>query len=73
MKKNNIERKATDPALLNMVTPMGISFRRTKFMFGDCYSRIYAVTKYPPTTRMGWFSSVANLPSTIVSQTYIPY
>ena len=72
MKKQKVEKRSTDHALLNMVTPIGITFKRTKFMIGECYSRIYAVTKYPPTTRMGWFASVANLPSTIISQTFIP-
>jgi len=72
MKKQKVEKRSTDHALLNMVTPIGITFKRTKFMIGECYSRIYAVTKYPPTTTMGWFASVANLPSTIISQTFIP-
>jgi len=73
MKKNRkVQRQSTDNALLNMVTPMGLSFKRRKFIIGDCYSRIYAVTKYPPSTKYGWFSGIANMRSTIVSQTFIP-
>jgi hypothetical protein len=72
MKKTKQNQNAVNPALLNIVTPMGLDFKRTSLNIGEFTCKIFGVTKYPPTVETGWLSKVSNTPGTIISQTFIP-
>ena len=72
MKKTKQNQNAVNPALLNIVTPMGMEFKRTSLNIGEFTGKIFGVTKYPTTVETGWLSKVSNTPGTIISQTFIP-
>ncbi len=72
MKRIKQNQNPVNPALLNIVTPMGLEFKRTQINIGEFTSKIYGVIKYPPTVDGGWLSKVSNTPGTIISQTFIP-
>ena len=59
--------------LLNAITPYGgIEFTRNKFMLGECFARVYVITKYPPMLKIGWASKLSNLPDVIYYQQFEP-
>ncbi len=72
MKKTKQNQNAVNPALLNIVTPMGLEFKRTSLNIGEFTGKIFGVAKYPPTVETGWLSKVSNTPGTIISQTFMP-
>lgn len=50
MKKNKQNQNPVNPALLNIVTPMGLEFKRAQLNIDEFTSKIYGVIKYPPTS-----------------------
>ena len=72
MKKTKQNQNAVNPSLLNIVTPMGMDFKRTQLTIGEFIGKIFGVTKYPPTVEIGWLSKVSNTPGTVISQTFMP-
>lgn len=72
MRKIKQNQNPVNPALLNIVTPMGLEFKRTGVNIGEFIGKIYGVIKYPPTVNVGWLSKVSNTAGTIISQTFIP-
>ncbi len=72
MKRVKQNQNPVNPALLNIVTPMGLEFKRTGLDIGEFTGKIYGVIKYPPTVEMGWLSKVNNIAGTIISQTFLP-
>ena len=72
MKKQSSEHYSVNPALLNIVTPIGLSFKRAKLFIGEFVGRIYGVIKYPPVAGVGWLSKISNMAGTIISQTFFP-
>ncbi len=72
MRKQRKQQQVLNKGLLNIVTPIGIEFKRTKLYVGECNAKIYGVNKYPPTVDVGWLSKVSNLAGTIISQAFQP-
>ena len=58
--------------LLNMISPSGIEFEKTKIQLGDVALKGLGIIKYPNSINYGWLSEVCNIPSTITSITYTP-
>lgn len=59
-------------ALLNMITPIGLKFKKNTLDIGESTSRAYGVIKYPENPEYGWLSKLTNIPSTIVSIGFTP-
>jgi Cdc6-like AAA superfamily ATPase len=59
-------------ALANVLTPVGIQFRRNDFHLGENLCRIYAIITYPEKPRVGWLAPLTNIPGTIVSIGFSP-
>jgi hypothetical protein len=72
MKRSKQEQVGFNRAILNIITPMGLEFKRTSLYVGECMAKIYGVIKYPPKVGVGWLSKVSNMAGTIISQTFIP-
>ena len=70
MKTNPLH--AINPALINIVTPMGLEFQRTQLTIGEFTAKVYGVSKYPPSVEMGWLSKVSHMPGTVISQLFVP-
>ena len=67
-KKEKIqEQKEKNNALLNVITPMGISFTKNGLSIGENYGKIYGIIRYPQKVEMEWLSKITNIPSSIVS------
>jgi len=72
LKKQKKQQQILNKGLLNIVTPIGLVFKRTRLEVGECNAKIYGVNKYPPTVNVGWLSKVSNMAGTIISQTFMP-
>ncbi len=72
MRKSKQNQNTRNPALLNIVTPMGMEFKRTSLNIGEFIGKILGVTKYPPIVETGWLAKVSNTPGTVISQTFMP-
>lgn len=59
-------------AILNIITPMGLEFKRNSMYAGENIGKLYGIIKYPPEVNIGWLSKINNMPSTIVCQTFTP-
>ncbi|MBU5676829.1 DUF87 domain-containing protein [Alkaliphilus sp. MSJ-5] len=59
-------------SLLNIITPVGLKFRKNTFDIGESTSRAYGFIKYPQSPDYGWLSQITNIPSTIVSIDFSP-
>lgn len=59
-------------ALLNMITPIGLKFKKNTLDIGESAARAYGVIKYPENPEYGWLSRLTNIPSTIVSIGFTP-
>ncbi len=70
-------RRDTQPtevneAILNVITPIGLEFKRNALYAGDNIAKMYGIIKYPPEVGIGWLSKINNMPSTVVCQTFTP-
>ncbi len=59
-------------ALLNMITPIGLKFKKNTLDIGESTARAYGVIKYPENPEYGWLSKLTNIPSSIVSIGFTP-
>lgn len=67
--KNNI---LLNPALLNIISPIGLELKRNSLIIGENTCKIYGVVKYPQKVEYGWLSKITNIPGTIVSISFKP-
>lgn len=72
MAKQAAEHIPVNGPLLNVITPMGLTFKRNEAVVGENLARAYGVIRYPPSTDIGWLSKVSNIPGTIMSTTFEP-
>lgn len=54
-------------ALLNVITPMGLEFRRNSLVIGENTGKVYGIIRYPQKVDYGWLSKITNIPSTVVT------
>lgn len=59
-------------ALLNMITPIGLKFKKNTLDIGESTARAYGVIRYPQNPDYGWLSKLTNIPSTVVSINFTP-
>ena len=59
-------------ALLNVITPMGLSFAKNSMSIGENYGKIYGIIRYPQKVELEWLSKITNIPSSIVSIGFQP-
>ena len=72
MRKAAAESISTNPALLNVITPMGLEFRRGELTIGENTGKVYGVIKYPAKVDTEWLSKITNIPSTVVNISFRP-
>ena len=65
--RKNAESLPVNEALLNVITPMGLTFHRNNLVIGENLAKVYGVVRYPPKVDYGWLSKITNIPSTLVS------
>lgn len=70
-KKQGAKRKV-DNALLNVITPFGMSFEKNKLSIGEVEGAVYGITRFAPTVPMGWLGKITNLPRSVVSIGFTP-
>ncbi len=66
------EASPINNALLNMITPIGLKFKKNTLDIGESTARAYGVIRYPQNAEYGWLSKLTNIPSTIVSIGFTP-
>lgn len=71
-KKQDTLPVEANEAILNIITPMGLEFKRNCMYAGENIGKLYGIIKYPPEVNIGWLSKINNMPSTIVCQTFTP-
>ena len=71
-KKYDTLPQEANEAILNIITPMGLEFKRNSMYAGENIGKLYGIIKYPPEVNIGWLSKINNMPSTIVCQTFTP-
>lgn len=71
-KKTDTLPVEANEAILNIITPMGLEFKRNCMYAGENIGKLYGIIKYPPEVNIGWLSKINNMPSTIVCQTFTP-
>ena len=59
-------------ALINIITPIGIEFKRNSLIIGENTGRVYGIIKFPQKVDYGWLAKITNIPGTIVGITFIP-
>ncbi len=72
VKKNTNTENLLNNALLNIITPMGLEFKRNSLVVGENTGKVYGIVKYPQKVDYGWLSKITNIPSTIVSVSFTP-
>lgn len=72
VKKNTNTENLLNNALLNIITPMGLEFKRNSIVVGENTGKVYGIVKYPQKVDYGWLSKITNIPSTIVSVSFTP-
>ena len=72
MRKKNVERIIENPALLNVITPLGLEFQKNQLSIGENTGKIYGVIRYPQTVEIEWLSQITNIPGTMVSIGFNP-
>ncbi|BCN29544.1 VirB4 family type IV secretion system protein [Anaeromicropila herbilytica] len=70
MKKK--ESTGINNALLNVISPIGLEFKKNSLVLGENLGKIFGITKYPSDIDYGWLSKITNIPSTIASITFTP-
>lgn len=59
-------------SLLNIISPIGLEFKRNELAIGENMGKTYGMIRYPQNPNYGWLSRITNIPSTICSITYRP-
>jgi hypothetical protein len=70
--KENDKRNRINNALLNVISPIGLDFKRNEMVLGENRGKIYGVIKYPNEPNYGWLTRITNIPGTICSINYKP-
>lgn len=71
-KKEKTNESNINSALLNMISPIGIEFKRNEMTLGENRAKVYGAIKYPQNPDYGWLSKITNIPSTICAINYKP-
>lgn len=71
-KKHITQPTEPNEAILNVITPMGLEFKRNSMYAGENIAKLYGIIKYPTEVGVGWLSKINNMPGTIVCQTFTP-
>lgn len=58
--------------LLNMITPTGLSFKKTSHMVGENYAKCITVSKYPNNPEYGWLAKIIQIEGTTASIEFHP-
>ena len=67
-----VEQAPVNSALLNVVTPMGLSFEKNRLSIGENIGKAYGIIRYPQKVDVEWLSKLTNIPSTLVSIGFKP-
>ncbi|MBF4695100.1 VirB4 family type IV secretion system protein [Fusibacter ferrireducens] len=70
--KNYSYQEKVNNDLLNIITPIGLEFKRNSLIIGENTGRVYGIIKYPQKVDYGWLAKITNIPGTIVGITFIP-
>ena len=65
-----VEQAPVNHALLNVVTPMGLSFEKNRLSIGENIGKAYGIIRYPQKVDVEWLSKLTNIPGTLVSVSY---
>ncbi len=71
-RKKNREPIETNNPLLNIITPIGLSFARNTMTIGENIGKAIGIIKYPPSPEYGWLSRITNIQSSAVGITFRP-
>ncbi len=66
------EQAPVNNALLNVVTPMGLSFEKNRLSIGENIGKAYGIIRYPQKVDVEWLSKLTNIPGTLVSIGFKP-
>ncbi|MGL6293526.1 VirB4 family type IV secretion system protein [Eubacterium aggregans] len=58
--------------LVNMITTMGLEFKRNEFIVGENLGRVYGVTQYPKRSDHSWLSKPMNIHGTVAAIKFQP-
>lgn len=53
--------------ILDLISPTGIEFNKSKFLFGEHYAKVFVATRFPQTVGISWLSKLANLEGVVTS------
>ena len=56
--------------ILNIISPPGIDYDDTHANLGECYGKIYTISKYPKSADYGWLAPLCNLEGTSTQVEY---
>lgn len=70
--KGKGEENLINASLLNIISPLGLEFKRNSLAIGENFGKCYGIIKYPQNPAYGWLSKITNIPSTICSIAYRP-
>lgn len=70
--KKDTKPTEVNEAILNVITPLGLEFKRNMMYAGDNIGKLYGIIKYPSEVNDGWLSKINNMPGSIVCQTFSP-
>lgn len=65
-------KELINASLLNVISPIGIEFKRNEMAIGENMGKVYGVIKYPQAPSFGRLSRITNIPGTVCSITYKP-
>lgn len=61
-----------NPALANLVTPLGMEFGKNYVVIGEMVGKIYGIVRYPQKQSIGWLSKITNIPNSVVTISFQP-
>ena len=67
MKTKQKEKVKINSTLLNVISPIGLNFKKNSVDIGENTGEIYGVIKYPQSPEYGWLSKLTNIPGTVCS------
>lgn len=70
--KSKKQSENVNQNVLNIITPSGLSFKKTSLMIGENYSKALSVTRYPTNPAYGWLSKISNLEGTVATFEFQP-
>jgi len=70
--KKDTQPVEVNEAILNIITPLGLEFKRNTMYAGDNIGKMYGIIKYPPEVNDGWLTKINNMQSSVVCQTFTP-